>query len=306
MLIDKSACNRPLTLDCGVNSNPSANITWYRRRLNRVYAEHLRARQSTKRSTNSQIEQQIEQPINTDDRSRHFDSDSPFRSDGDLFEDELVGTGPTYTIASFNCANLVKSSLVRNRTKSKNVKRNTDRSQEILVTDSTETSTFSDEDIDYSDAKKSTNIVENSEYFYEYDESEENELDNSQSGSSRNEQSEVLSAEYSDFGVYICEARNRIDDVAYENSGSNVVKRYIKLNPNGPPILRALQMSTSQNLVSEDLVTFMMKTSPIQFYSLYQVLYFKFKTSTSGIEVNYYDIRVLKPLKCCKIIFLLF
>lgn len=283
MLIDKSACNRPLTLDCGVNSNPSANITWYRRRLNRVYAEHLRARQSTKRSANSQIEQQIEQPINTDDRSRHFDSDSPFRSDGDLFEDELVGTGPTYTIASFNCANLVKNSLVRNRTKSKNVKRNVETSQEILVTDSTETSTFSDDDIDYSDAKKATNIVENSEYFYEYDESEESELDNSQSGSSRNEPSEVLSGEYSDFGVYICEARNRIDDVAYENSGSNVVKRYIKLNPNGPPILRALQLSTSQNLVSEDLVTFMMKTSPIQFYSLYQVICPSFKIHSNVI-----------------------
>lgn len=297
MLIDKSACNRPLTLDCGVNSNPSANITWYRRRLNRVYAEHLRARQATKRSTNGQIEQ-IEQPINTDDRSRHFDSDSSFRSDGDLFEDELVGTGPTYTIASFNCANLVKSNLVRNRTKSKSdprVKRNMETSQEILVTDSTETSTFSDEDIDYSDAKKSTNIVENSEYFYEYDESEENELDNSQSGSSRNEPSEVLSGEYSDFGVYICEARNRIDDVMYENSGSNFVKRYIKLNPNGPPILRALQMSTSQTS-SEDLVTFMMKTSPIQFYSLYQVniLHLKFIQNVQiyGIGANHYYIRV--------------
>ena len=30
MLIGKSTCNRPLTLDCQVTANPNGNITWYR------------------------------------------------------------------------------------------------------------------------------------------------------------------------------------------------------------------------------------------------------------------------------------
>lgn len=36
----------------------------------------------------------------------------------DFYEDELVGSGPTYTIASFNCANVVQN--VKNRTINKN------------------------------------------------------------------------------------------------------------------------------------------------------------------------------------------
>ena len=37
MLVDSNACNKPLTLDCQVTSNPPSNITWYRRRLSRTY-----------------------------------------------------------------------------------------------------------------------------------------------------------------------------------------------------------------------------------------------------------------------------
>ena len=90
MLVDKNACNKPLTLDCQVNSNPSANITWYRRRINnnQVYQFVLDKKKLTSLFTKIDINSS---PI--DENTYYFD--------------ELIGTGPTYTIASFNCANLL-------------------------------------------------------------------------------------------------------------------------------------------------------------------------------------------------------
>lgn len=123
MQIEKSACNKPLTLNCEVTSNPSSNITWYRRRLNRIYVEHLRAafehdRRRTARllSVDSSFATRPAQ-TKTSSLSLEFEATSDLVN-GDLYEDEMVGTGPTYTIASFNCANLVRSSLIKNSTSS--------------------------------------------------------------------------------------------------------------------------------------------------------------------------------------------
>lgn len=97
---------------------------------------------------------------------------------------------------------------------------------------------------------------------------------------------DIYNEENSDFGVYICEARNDLD--SYEQYGvkeklespftfyhSNVVRRYIKLNPNGPPLVRAVQTASAQMNVDE-LSTLIMMTSPAQISSLYQVRQFNF------------------------------
>jgi len=42
MVIEKTACNQPLTLDCHVSANPTANITWYRRHLNQNLYKYLK------------------------------------------------------------------------------------------------------------------------------------------------------------------------------------------------------------------------------------------------------------------------
>lgn len=181
MQIDKSACNKPLTLNCEVNSNPSANITWYRRRLNRIYVEHLRAayehddRRRTVRLLSSVVDSSNPSikfsPSSSTPRTLLRESlvelvennnNNELVSGVDLYEDEMVGTGPTYTIASFNCANLVRTFpiLVRNSSaddlsplvKSQRIKRNSNKNnndddiQETLYSDSAETTTSNPED----------------------------------------------------------------------------------------------------------------------------------------------------------------
>jgi len=47
MTIDKNACNQPLTLDCHVNANPGANITWYRRHLNQNLYKYVKQSERT-------------------------------------------------------------------------------------------------------------------------------------------------------------------------------------------------------------------------------------------------------------------
>lgn len=154
MQIDKGACNKPLTLNCEVTSNPAANITWYRRRLNRVYVEHLR---STLEHDYRRRTVRLLSPVSRDVKSIRerlglFNTD---RVNGDLYEDEAVGNGPTYTIASFNCANLVRTSLVVTKnTTNYNLERykrdvHTDAtSRETLYTDSKETVQFTSQDSD--------------------------------------------------------------------------------------------------------------------------------------------------------------
>ena len=93
---------------------------------------------------------------------------------------------------------------------------------------------------------------------------------------------DIVGEENSDFGVYICEARNQIDYPPETHVVTSYdllhTRRYIKLNPNGPPMLRAasqtpVSSSSSQHhhVSSDDLTHLIMKTSPAQIYSLNQV-----------------------------------
>lgn len=191
MQIDKSACNKPLTLNCEVTANPAANITWYRRRLNRVYVEHLRAAyehdrrrtarllasvdplteashsaassssssssassssssSSARRSSSSQVKSILRESL-VEIIEHTSSGGGDLAMNGDLYEDEMVGTGPTYTIASFNCANLVRSlpTVHRNSTASDDYggRRRFRRQRDTtLPTTTTSTTTASDDD----------------------------------------------------------------------------------------------------------------------------------------------------------------
>ena len=91
LLIEKDACNKPLTLDCHVSSNPSANVTWYRRRLSQNLHSYITKSDlsSTAKQYNARLDYSLLKSLNINDH----------------YYDEMIGSGPTYTIASFNCAN---------------------------------------------------------------------------------------------------------------------------------------------------------------------------------------------------------
>ena len=112
MQIDKNACNKPLTLDCQVNSNPTSNITWYRRRLSREFVNQIQRLDKTSRESvimslsggsggPTGPQGQKVPKINMNDFS-------------DIFYYEPIGIGPTYTIASFNCDHMLAN--IKNRT----------------------------------------------------------------------------------------------------------------------------------------------------------------------------------------------
>ena len=105
MLVDKNACNKPLTLDCQVNANPSANITWYRRRPNKRSVARTSSFFSVFNFEPSKLSIGL--------------SDNDDQPNSDAYEDEWIGEGPTYTIASLNCANLLSN--VRNMTNQRHV-----------------------------------------------------------------------------------------------------------------------------------------------------------------------------------------
>lgn len=136
------------------------------------------------------------------------------------------------------------------------------------------------EDGDQEESEKSSENDDYDEYDEDYSNGENVKQGVSGSGSSggsvgRSQDRDVLSEENSDFGVYICEARNQANDegdsvLAFNLLNQNTVRRYIKLNPNGPPILRAVQSVTS-HVSTDELANLMMKTSPAQIYSLNQV-----------------------------------
>ena len=114
MLIDKNACNKPLTLDCQVNSNPASNITWYRRRLSRAYVNRLSKHNEQKLNAHTN-------PASSNSYYTFFVKNNVpniehFSDLSNMFEHVMIGTGPTYTIASFDCANALNN--LKNRTKS--------------------------------------------------------------------------------------------------------------------------------------------------------------------------------------------
>lgn len=241
MLIDKNACNKPLTLDCQVNSNPGANITWYRRRVNpnKIYQFVLDKKKITS------LFSKIDLTKNNDENNYYYD--------------ELVGTGPTYTIASFNCANLLM-----------NVKNLTTESPSRLVKINTN-STTSSSNADSSKHKanklpakfkiNSTSLITKKLIVRNLDEEDEDEnvdLDYSNDYSDTEDETEddddeaysstqINYNDYNDFGIYICEASNRLSN----NHELALTRRYIKLNPIGAPVLKALP----SNSVSTSSVT---------------------------------------------------
>lgn len=215
MLIDKSACNKPLTLDCQVNSNPQSNITWFRRRLNQAYL--------------------------------NLNSIKNFQDLNEIFQDEPIGSGPTYTIASFNCGNLLDN--IRNQSKPSIIKKEFKRFQR-----DTQENQEQDEDIydtDYLDKS------EQPEYYYDYDESEN--VDGLNFDPDKSENSILY--ENNDFGVYLCEAANKL----MENK--QFVRRYIKLNAIGAPVVKVMPSSVN-SLSTDEMMSLMMKTSLTEPYTL--------------------------------------
>ena len=287
MMIDKTACNRPLTLDCQVSSNPSSNITWYRRRFSRAYIQRQFSLEKSKKSLNTKSS-----------AYSLFGANSDFDDINELYDDELIGTGPTYTIASFNCGSILNN--VKNRTKSKSKTKTTTSAhlskpklkqryqREKLSNDEQDPSKLSsskeydfnkisksaeNEDIDNYVMDDVDDYAESSSFEYENDYEDESydeddDLSNSSNGIEFSGDKQSNEYEYDDFGIYLCEANNKfvsnnykVDSYLSKDFQNFVARRFIKLNPNGAPILRALP-SSSSSLASDQVMTLMMK-SPI-------------------------------------------
>jgi hypothetical protein len=233
MLIDKSACNKPLTLDCQVNSNPASNITWYRKRLSRSYIKRLN------KYTDYKLNSFTIQSSNNNYYSL-FGGKSygglnieNFNDLNNMYENEMIGTGPTYTIASFNCANVLNN--LKNKTKSsvrkssENLLNRFKRENENQNMNDYMNDSFLD--IDEYDYDSEESLNENEEQVYDY------------------------MSQNNDFGVYMCEATNKLrqSENLYFNNLKNVAasRRFIKLNPNGAPIL-GIVPSVSSNSVAND------------------------------------------------------
>lgn len=133
------------------------------------------------------------------------------------------------------------------------------------------------------DQKYQPSSSDENDYYYDYEEASMD--DNLENGETLEKPESILSGENSDFGVYICEARNRLDSSSsspttgdspqytytslFYQYDSSVVRRYIKLNPIGPPILKAMQ--TASQISLDDMITLMMRASPAQINSQHQV-----------------------------------
>lgn len=238
MLIERGSCNKPLTLDCHVAANPSANVTWYRRRrrLSHSLYKYVTPVDSSRDSSgHNRLDYSKLKSLNIND---------------DYF-DELIGTGPTYTVASFNCANKLANQTRRfNGSKKKAAgvikKRSAVLADSELTTEKGGDASAYDEDYayddDYMDYEGQAHVLADNINF-----------DFSHRAERAKQPSEH---ELDDFGVYVCEASNMF---ALEHGHEKrVSKRYIKINPVGPPILRILPQQTSQQQPSErDLSTVM-------------------------------------------------
>lgn len=193
----------------------------------------------------------------------------------DIFQDEPIGTGPTYTIASFNCANALSNLKNKTRTSISSVKTKIENlvkpNDDVNSSDSRRLSqrdknsqpppqeAYSDETEDPSEYNN--NDYEQVEYYVYEDEM-------SDAGSLGNNYKSSQDVDYgNDFGIYICEARNNLPNPASlfyssrrESNDDSVERRYIKLNPTGTPVSHPLSMSSSY-LPVEQLVKFLMKDS---------------------------------------------
>jgi hypothetical protein len=334
-----------MTLDCQVSSNPAANITWYRRRINRNHyvqnsinngnnnnnmnnptIGNLNANNNINMHSGSNLNINSNNNNNLNAINRHY---SLFASIEDiklnkfdtneLYYDELIGSGPTYTIASFNCANLMSN--LKNRTgKWKNAKPIKQRTTQSSSTTSTnvlpaitaslrsnqkhqqqnhqqsvknnrnqrdkfnEILLNSNEDEYYDYGKTATTTVED----YDEDENVKNEASTKakdyydateydyENIQFENEK-QMNENDNDDFGIYICEASNKLANSHYKadspyyyyNTQNHLAYRYIKINPTGPPIVRAVSAPSStyeaksKNEFFSSMVSMLMKSASL-------------------------------------------
>lgn len=227
MLIERDSCNKPLTLDCHVTANPTANVTWYRRRHRRLSHNLYRFVTSQESSHSSQ---------------RRLDySKLKALSLNDDYYDELIGTGSTYTVASFNCANKLANQTRRfSGNKNKNKKRSAGLANSELTTDKggQEDYAYFDQE-DYADYEpgQADLLADNGNINFDFS----HRADRAKQPSEQ---------ELDDFGVYICEASNEFA-LEHGKLEERVSKRYIKINPVGPPILRILPQQRHKSPKSE-------------------------------------------------------
>lgn len=190
MLIDKNGCNLPLTLDCQVDANPGANITWYRRRLNQNLYRYVT---KDERAYNQRMDYSKLKTLSINDH----------------YYDELIGTGPTYTIASFNCAN----KLVDLKNQSTHMQQTSDRKKRNLSplpsnSNQDESKSFF-EDLKLPDSNYYEGAYDDYMNFdYEYDNEDDEYQTKTQQIDIDFKQSKETMNEFDDFGIYICEAKN--------------------------------------------------------------------------------------------------
>lgn len=222
MLIERDSCNKPLTLDCHVTANPTANVTWYRRRrrLSHNLYRYVTSQESS-RSSQRRLDYSKLKALNINDD----------------YYDELIGAGSTYTVASFNCANKL-ANQTRRFSGDKNKKRSAVLANSELTTDKggQEDYAYFDQE-DYADYEPGQPdlLADNINFDFSH------RADRAKQPSEQ---------ELDDFGVYICEASNEFA-LEHGKHEKRVSKRYIKINPVGPPILRILPRQQHKSPESE-------------------------------------------------------
>ncbi|CAF0810103.1 unnamed protein product [Brachionus calyciflorus] len=221
IVVDRKNCNKPLTLDCQVTSNPKSNITWYRRKFVSIPSK-----------TDLKNGRKVPYLYLVGLSSRLFTDKEQ------LYEDQLIGYGPTYTISSFNCANLIDDVKSPTKLKIKKAKRNSDNLNDVDT---------------FRPVSYSTEYYDNYDY-YDYDRED---FDNDQYDEKPSQEMDHLSSEFNDFGIYICDASNRIS----EETETRSIRRYIKINPSGPPIGKLF--SFNQNYNAEEQLNLLMKTQEV-------------------------------------------
>ena len=125
-----------------------------------------------------------------------------------------MGSGPTYTIAWFNCGRALDN--LKSATAATAATAAANRSK-------TETQTYFDDDDEGSDTPASAATDDDDD-----DDNDDADMD------------------YNDFGIYVCKAINsnlRTEDM--ETDAESETQRYIKINPSGAPVPRSVQAPAS-------------------------------------------------------------
>jgi hypothetical protein len=198
-IIDKYQCNRPITLDCQVSSNPVSNITWYKR------GQKLTPKKTTTTTIRSTFAQMIKNQIAKLQHFKNGYNDNKYE-----FDDEIIGTGPTFTIASFNCGKVLEMSRKRLNL------------------------TFKKQDHSSNDNKFKPNELD--DYEVEPFDAESEKM--------------IINDDFNnDFGLYVCVASNTPITNDY-SSKIEQSRRFIKLNPMGAPIIRLFSSNSEKEIHS--------------------------------------------------------